>query len=230
MKTFKNILCWWHLLPVWGFFKAPFPLRIWKKLSIEETESLPLNQLSQVSTASAVTKIPKGMLNKEVYRVYVGMFHIWRNVIKNFHFQEAVSNIQLPTSLIAHKNKQPMKCFTCVALFYTHTHKHPSPSTHRMNYKTDNLERCHLLEIQKMMKINQSFHRVSVRMKNPLILASSATTDSHCSSKAQIAAKANQNVLLYLLNCIRFTGSLKHKTGIWHVPVAYGILWEKFLA
>lgn len=83
-----------------GGLRAPFPQRIWKKLSIKETESLPLNQLSQVSIVSAVSKIPKGMLNKEIYQFYGGMFHIWRNVIKNFHFQEAVSNIQLPTSLI----------------------------------------------------------------------------------------------------------------------------------
>lgn len=161
-----------------GVLRAPFPQRIWKKLSIKETESLPLNQLSQVSIVSAVSKIPKGMLNKEIYQFYEGMFHIWRSVIKNFHFQEAVSNIQLPTSLIEKATNE----FFYMCGLILHTHKHPSPSRHRMNYQTDNLESCHLLEIQKDDENKSVIPRGISEDENPLILASSATTDSHCSS------------------------------------------------
>lgn len=71
----------------WGVLRAHFLLTIWKKLSSKQTQLLLVNQ--QVSTASAVSKISKGMLNKKFYWD-VGMFHTWRTVIKNFHFWEAV--------------------------------------------------------------------------------------------------------------------------------------------
>lgn len=64
-----------------------------------------------------------------------------------------------------------------------------------MNYQTDNLECCHLLEIQKDDENKSVIPRGISEDENPLILASSATTDSHCSSKPQIAAKAEPFVL-----------------------------------
>lgn len=59
MKTFKNITNVDYIYYQFGgFLRARFPLTIWKKLSIKQMDSLPVNQLSQVSTASAVSKIP----------------------------------------------------------------------------------------------------------------------------------------------------------------------------
>lgn len=70
----------------WRFLRAHFPLTIWKKLSSKQAELLPVNQ--EVSTASAVPKIPKGMLNKEVFWDVRNVSHLKNSYQKIFIFKK----------------------------------------------------------------------------------------------------------------------------------------------
>lgn len=78
----------WKLM---AFASIVFFLPIWNKVSNKKPESLTVNQLLGVSTTSAVSKFPKGMLNKKKVYWDVGICHTWSPFIKKLHFQEVVS-------------------------------------------------------------------------------------------------------------------------------------------